>query len=61
MNRGDLDMNKEIIIQILNTLNLIEIKGINNINYMCGVMNALQKELNNGGDNNGLYSNNLDK
>lgn len=54
-------MNKETIIQILNTLNLIEIKGINNINYMCGVVNTLQKELNNGGDNNGVQSNNMDK
>lgn len=54
-------MSKEVIIQIINTLNLIEIKGFNNINYMCGVMNTLQKELNNGGDNNGIQSDNLDK
>lgn len=39
-------MSKEMIIQVLNTLNLVEVKGIQNINYMCGVMNLLQEELN---------------
>lgn len=52
---------QELIIKVLNTLELVEVKGFNNINYMCGVMNTLQKELNNGGDNNGVQSNNLDK
>lgn len=39
-------MSKETMIQILNTLNQIEVKGFQNVNYMCGVMNILQKELN---------------
>lgn len=55
-------MSRDIIEKILNTLNLIEIKGYQNINYMCGVMTALQNELsNNGGDNNGVQSNNMGK
>lgn len=55
-------MSKETIMQILNTLNLVEVKGYQNINYMCGAMNALQKELNGDrGDNNGVQSNDLDK
>ena len=39
-------MNKETILQLLNTLNQIEIKGFQNVSYLCGVMNILQKELN---------------
>lgn len=55
-------MNRETIVSILNTLNLVEVKGFQNINYMCGVMNTLQKELNNDrGENNGIQSNNLGK
>lgn len=55
-------MSTETIVQILNTLNLIEIKGFNNINYMCGVMNTLQKELNNdGGETNGIQRNDMGK
>lgn len=39
-------MTKETIIGILNTLNQIEVKGFQNVNYMCGVMNVLRDELN---------------
>ena len=53
-------MSKETIVQILNTLNLIEVKGFNNVNYLCGVMNVLQQELEKG-DENGLHKDKLDK
>lgn len=39
-------MNKETVLQLLNTLNQIEVKGFQNINCMCGVMNVLKNELN---------------
>lgn len=39
-------MNKETVVQLLNTLNQIEVKGFQNVSYMCGVMNILKNELN---------------
>lgn len=39
-------MNKELLIQIYNTLNQIEVKGFDNIDKMFGVLYALQREIN---------------
>lgn len=39
-------MDKQTIFNLFNTLNQIEVKGFQNVNYMCGVMNILQNELN---------------
>ena len=38
---------QELIIKILNTLDLIEIKGKQNIQLMYGLMSGLQEELEN--------------
>lgn len=39
-------MDNITITQIINTLNQIEVKGQQNLNYLLGVMNVLQEELN---------------
>ena len=39
-------MNRQLMIQIYNTLNQIEVKGQQNLSCLLGVINILQKELN---------------
>lgn len=43
-------MDKELLIQIYNTLNTVEVKGYDNINKLLGVMMALQKKINESGE-----------
>lgn len=39
-------MSKETMIQVINTLNQIEVKGQQNLSYLLGVINLLQEEIN---------------
>lgn len=45
-------MNVETMIQLYNTLNLIEVKGVNNLGYLLGALRLLEKEIQ-GGEENG--------